>query len=235
MFYNVCMIGLKPIDLRDITNRSEFKAVKWLTVDKEIPITDLARTNGHGKPDFIYIPTEYGYEVKLLNRHHGAIFSERQYNNLRKMIGEVLVYRDEDVIYEPYAILPFADLPEPAQVMKCHGIDLYLSPSPDTYYLSIAMESSIKDEMETLRSEVEKRFGEQNGWGRMMIQAMYAVLCDTGLYRFTEALRVGVRYYVAHCPFCGEQMQLLPEGKDILYWFVQCTCGKKFVARRKVV
>ena len=190
MLYNRCM---KIVDVNNLLasaqgNVSEFKALKWLVYDKKIPAYELVKTDGRGKPDFIRITTGYGYEVKMLDKKGFIRFPERQYNTIRQLDGMVLVYEHDTDDHvptpnnQPYETIPFDLLPEPAQCISANGINIYIDPSPDSYYTTIAIESSRKEILETLRGEIENKLHiDFRSWDEMLPQAVYSMLVGLDL------------------------------------------------------
>lgn len=210
-----------------IRNKVEQAALNWLCNAGKIPESELVHGGRYGEPDFIRRDGS-GYEVKTLNRGY-IQFERRQYNSLRRRHGQVLVFKKDSV--NPHVIIPFSDLP--ADGGHYMGIGISITKSPSKYYTTMAFSVDEKEILEQMRGLIETRVFPQKDWACVVFQAMCAILCDLGLIEFAFADRIHPKYFLALCPYCGEENTI--EGRFKLYWLVECTCCKrKFVAKRRV-
>ena len=213
-----------------IRDKSEQTALRWLCNTKKLSPATVVHTRGGGKPNFI-IRYDTGYEVKSLDKYSKIVFERRKYDSLRlKWKGDVLIFRDGET--NPCVIIPFDDLP--INGGRCMGVNIQIRPSPKSYYATIALTVDEKDEMEILRGEVETKTLPQDDWAVLLLQAMYAMLCDLGLIQFSYAKRLSPKHFIMECPHCSGDNDT--EGRQRLYWKVKCThCKRVFIAKREEV
>ena len=150
----------------------EYKAIEWLVNSKGIPMAELVRGGEKGMPGLTHLG--YGYEVKTL-RGRTITFEKRQYESLRQnWLGEVLVFRENDLGSEPCMLIPFDKLPLDGG--KCMGIKVHLVKSSSLYQCTIATSVDEKSELERIRGEIETKTLQQRDWADILLQAMYQVL-----------------------------------------------------------
>jgi len=202
-------------------------AFEWLHDSKGIKQDELYHGTSPGEPDFIY-KGHYGYSAKILHGKY-ITFEEKQYRSLCDWEdGEVLVFKTGDS--KPIKVIHFSRLPKDGG--EYSGIKIRLIGANNGRAM-IATSISEKVELERIRGEIETKILPQSDWADMLLQAMYAMLCDVGLIRFSYTKRMGIKHFIAPCPYCNTDNTI--EGRNKLYWMVECLyCKRMFVAKRKI-
>lgn len=215
-----------------VYNWTERVALRWLYEERGVSPNALAYTHGGGRPDFVQMTSDgkYGFEVKSLVDSRYITFPRRQYNSLKRWNGEVLVFGEES---SPLAVIPFSELPQDGG--QVYGVEIHILKSQPAYYTTLATSMDEKIELEKLRGEIETKTSlPQSDWADMLLQAMYAMLCDTALTQFAYANRMDIKHFLVTCPYCEADNTI--QGRYRLYWMVECSfCHRRFVAKRRIM